>query len=280
MKTIKNLMLVLMGGLLGSCMDGDWDEPKNTENAFGNAAIEASNVVSIKDLKAQYSSTINSDYQLVQFKENTQIKAVVTGNDIGGNLYNQISVDDGTGAIIISIAQGGLFGYLPVGQELLIELKGLYIGGYGKQAQIGTPYTNKNGNTYVSRMSRALWNQHFKLVGQADASKVVPTEFDKNKVKDETYRQENCGKLMTISGVQFSGANGENAFAVSDSESNVNVSLSGFSSSDIVVRTSTYADFAAMPLPAGTGNLTGIFTRYRNTWQILLRSEADIDFAK
>lgn len=270
-------MIVLMGGLLGSCMDDDWDAPTNTADAFGNSAIEATNVVSIADLKAQHSSTINADYQLTQITENTQIKAIVTGNDVGGNLYSQISVDDGTGAIIIAIAQGGLFGYLPVGQEILVELKDLYIGGYGKQAQIGTPYTNKNGNTYVSRMSRLLWNQHFKLVGEADPTKVAPVDFDLSKVKDENYRKENCGKLMTIKNVQFSGADGKKAFAVSDTESNVNCGLQGISTSNLVVRTSTYADFAAMPLPQGKVNLTGIFTRYRDTWQILIRSEKDIE---
>ena len=50
--------------------------------------------------------------------------------------------------------------------------------------------------------------------------------------------------------------------------------------SDIVVRTSTYADFAAMPMPTGRVDITGIFTRYNNTWQILLRTDKDIETAE
>ncbi len=268
-------MFALLGGIMTSCMSGDWDDPNNAE-AFGNNTIEETNVMTIADLKKKYESVTSASYTLEQITNDVQIKGRITGNDIGGNIYNQVAIDDGTGAILICIAQGGLFGYLPVGQEILVSLKDLYIGGYGKQPQIGTPYTNKNGSTYVSRMSRMLWNQHFRLVGQADPTQVAPIEFDKNKVKDEAYRKENCGKLMTIKDVEFADG-GDEGFAVSDSESNVNQTLKGISSSNLVVRTSTYADFAAQTLPEGKVNLTGIFTRYNNTWQILLRSEKDIE---
>ena len=44
----------------------------------------------------------------------------------------------------------------------------------------------------------------------------------------------------------------------------------------IVVRTSTYADFANDVMPTEAVDITGIFTRFRSTWQILLRSTADI----
>ena len=88
------------------------------------------------------------------------IKAVVTGNDISGNLYNEVAVQDATGAILVKINGSGLYGYLPVGQDILIDLKGLYIGGNGKQAEIGGVYTNnKNGNTAVGNIDRATWEK-------------------------------------------------------------------------------------------------------------------------
>jgi hypothetical protein len=43
-----------------------------------------------------------------------------------------------------------------------------------------------------------------------------------------------------------------------------------------VVRTSTYADFANKTLPQGEVDITGIFTRYNDTWQVLIREESDI----
>lgn len=291
MKNIKYLlMLVLACSLFTGCMDDDWDTP-NTEalnKAYGNQEIAETNVITIGSLKEKYESVINaSTNSYEQITEDVQIKGRVVGNDIGGNIYNEVSIDDGTGAILICISQGGLFSYLPVGQEIVVDLKGLYIGGYGKQAEIGMPYTNAKGNSYVSRMSRVLWNKHFKLTGVADASKVVAEEFDLSKRTNEEYFTANNGKLMTIKNVEFTNADGKTTFAPSDEKDAANSVNRGLSqngkpiaTSSIVVRTSSYADFAAKQLPTGKLNITGVFTRYRTTWQILIRDERDIQPAE
>lgn len=291
MKNIKYLlMLVLACSLFTGCMDDDWDTPnaESLNKAYGNQEIAETNVITIGSLKEQYKSVINaSTNSYEQITKDVQIKGRVVGNDIGGNIYNEVSIDDGTGAILICISQGGLFSYLPVGQEIVVDLKGLYIGGYGKQAEIGMPYTNAKGNSYVSRMSRILWNKHFKLTGVADASKVVAKEFDVSKRTDEEYFIANNGKLMTIKNVEFTNADGKTTFAPSeekDAANSVNRGLSqngkSIPTSSIVVRTSSYADFAAKQLPTGKLNITGVFTRYRTTWQILIRDERDIQPAK
>ena len=275
MKYIHYYIIALAGILLTGCMDKDWDIPGTDGSEYGNQTVTESNLVSIAQLKQKYSTVIyNGSY--TQFSEPTQIKGVVTGNDIQGNIYNEIAVEDGTGSIIICIAQGGLFGQLQVGREILVELQDLYIGGYGQQPEIGTPYTNKNGRSYVSRMPRVLWQQHYKMLGMKSVS---PTEFDLSKVSDTDYIKENCGRLMTVRGVKFQGANGKRVFASDadkDAANCVNRSLQGVSSNQLVVRTSTYADFANKALPQGEVDITGIFTRYNNTWQILIREESDV----
>ncbi len=269
------IMSLLAVCLLTSCMDGDWDIPEPDGTEFGNASVTETNLVTIAQLKSKYASVIkNGGY--VQFTEPTQIKGVVTGNDIQGNIYNQIGLEDGTGSIIICISQGGLFGQLQVGREILVELEGLFIGSYGLQPEIGTPYTNKNERTYVSRMPRVLWQQHYKLLGMKG---IEPIEFDVSKLGNSNYIDENCGRLMTIKGARFQGANGKRVFAnekEKDAANCVNRSLQDISSNALVVRTSTYADFANKPLPTGTVDITGIFTRYNNTWQILIREESDV----
>ena len=270
---------VAMAGVISllviSCMDGDWDIPGTDGSEYGKEAITETNLVSIAQLKQKY-ATVISNGSYAQFKEPTQIKGVVTGNDVQGNLYSQIAIEDGTASMIVCIAQGGLYGQMQVGREILIELQDLYIGGYGQQPEIGTPYTNANGRTYVSRMSRAIWQQHYKLLGMKSVS---PMDFDKTKLADANYMKENCGRLMTIRGVKFQGANGTKVYAADkdkDAANSVNRTLQGISSNQLVVRTSTYADFAKTPLPQGEVDITGIFTRYNNTWQILIREESDV----
>lgn len=199
--------------MLASCMGDSYADPDMVETIpappYGNNLLKEKNVVTIAQLKSDYKTTITGGgYKLID--KPMMIKGYITGNDISGNLYQQVALQDATGAILVDINGGGLYGYLPVGQEILIDLNGLYIGGYGKQAQIGGIYTNlKTGATSVGKMDRPTWQKHFKLLDEADASNVEAEEFDLTKATDATYLEENAGKLMTIRKVKFNSANGK-----------------------------------------------------------------------
>lgn len=285
MKYISNIFLLAVCALLASCMADSYDDPGTpAEEAYGNKAITETNCVTIAQLKSLYNTTI-ANSGMKEVTEDLQIKGTVIGNDIEGNIYNEVIIDDGTGAFIICIAQGGLYGYLPVGQQILIDLKGLYIGAYGQQGEVGTPYTSKSGSTYVSRMSRFLWANHYKLIGSANPSSVVPEVFDTKRMTDTKYLESHCGKLMTLKDVEISAADGKATFAPDDGSvaltaNCANRNFKGISSSQLVLRTSTFADFAGNVMPTGKVDVTGIFTRFRNTWQILMRTESDIQPAQ
>ena len=125
-------------------------------------------------------------------------------------------------------------------------------------------------------MNHTLWLEHMKLIGAPDASQVDTLEFDMSRVDDTDYMEENCGKLMVVRGVTLPQANGKRTFAPEDAVTAgnaVNRMIAGTTS--IVVRTSTYADFAGTVMPEGKVDITGIFTRYRDTWQILMRQDGD-----
>ena len=277
MKNVKYIIMACLACIMTACMDNDWDNPgKPAAEVFGNNDRQETNVVTIKELKDMYKSTLAQEYGLTEIGKDLQIKGRVLGNDIEGNIYSKVVIDDGTGAIIISVGVGGLFAYLPVGQEILVDLSKLWIGTYGYQPQLGVYYENASGTTNVGRISRALWNESFKLIGSPDASKISPIEFDKTKVKDATYMSENVGRLMVIKDVKM--INGGKAVWAAEADASgtqteVNQSITGLNG--IYVRTSTYADFANSPIPNGTLDITGIFTRFGSDWQIYLRTEAD-----
>lgn len=285
MKRLRYIIMAMVATLMASCMGSDYAAPGlDPDNApWGNNEITETNVVSIADLKARYASTIASN-GYVKIEEDMQIKGVVTGNDYAGNIYQQIPVQDETGALVVGVSASALHGFLPEGQEILIDLKDLYIGGYGEQCQIGSVYTSPNtGKTGIGRMDRYTWQKHFRLIGEADVAKAdaLAEDFDPSKMTDASYMEANAGKLMTIRRVSFLNADGKSVFAPDDGSvaltSNcANRALREYSSKNIVVRTSTYADFAQEVIPEGTKDIKGIFTRYYDTWQILLRSTDDI----
>lgn len=286
MKKIKFIALAFLALTLGSCMGDGYADPDLTEKVpaapYGNNSLREKNVISIADLKNQFATVIaNSSYKLIE--KDMMIKAVVTGNDVSGNIYNQVSVQDASGAIIIAINGSGLSGYLPVGQEILVNLKGLYIGSYKKLPQIGGVNTKlSDGSLGMGKIERAIWNQHFKILnpGEADASTVEPEEFDLTKLTDAAYMEANVGKLMTLKKVKFASANGTNVWAPDDTNTSLELidaeTGKKINSSNLVVRNSGYSKFANEVVPQGVFDITGIFTRFGDTWQIVLRSTDDL----
>ena len=275
MKSIKYILIAAVCALFASCMDGDWDEPSLSTDLYGNKNISEGNVITIAELIKKYPNVFASTDQNAEITEDIQIKARVTGNDLGGNLYKQIAIQDETGALIVAVNQNGMNGYLPEGQEILIDLKGLHIGGYRKQPELGAPY---NG-TSIGRMSKDIWQQHFKVMGgfqDINPNLIQPVEFTSEFAKD--YNN-NCGKLVVLKDVHFSNADGKSTLTTGTATGGnyVNQTLKEFGS-NVVVRTSTYADFGAMVMPTGAVTLTGIATRYNNTWQILIRKTSDIKY--
>ena len=290
MKKIKFIALAFLALTLGSCMGDSYADPDLTDKVpaapYGNNSLKEKNVISIADLKTQFATVIaNSSYKLIE--KDMMIKAVVTGNDVSGNIYNQVSVQDASGAIIIAINGSGLSGYLPVGQEILVNLKGLYIGSYKKLPQIGGVNTKiSDGTLSMGKIERAVWNEHFKILnpGEADASTVEPEVFDLTKLTDAAYMEANVCKLMTLKKVKFASANGTNVWAPKDTNTSLELidaeTGKRISSSNLVVRNSGYSKFANEVVPQGVFDITGIFTRFGDTWQIVLRNTDDLKAAQ
>ena len=277
----QSFIIALLAGffVLTSCQDGNWDVPEGIP--YGNNSLEAGTTVTIAELQSTYASIIAND-NFKQITEDLWLRCVVNGNDYGDNIYKQISVQDETGGIIIGINGSDQGAFMPVGQKLLISLKGLYIGGYGNQAQIGGLY---NGS--LGRMELTVWKQHVRLImdDTSDAlafgtMKVDTLDFDASKTMAEQ-----AGRVVRLSGVTIN-RDGTPVIAPDDGSvslvSNcVNRALSGGNAgSKCVLRTSTYANFKGVAIPEGAVDLYGIATIYRGTWQILARTQSDLAWTK
>ena len=290
-------MALVMGLGLTSCMDDDWKAPSGDTPAYGNNTLQEKNVISIDELKTKYGITKDMINDTVRIDDGIQIKGVVTGNDAEGNIYNEIALQDETGGILVCIAQGGLCGQIQVGQEILIDLGGLYIGAYRSQPQIGVPYTSTSASgaksTYPSRIARAEWQTRFKLIGKPDAKKLVAKEFDYESLKgNETELYKYAGCLVKTTGVGFAKADGKTTYAPKSEGASTGYGVmrafknmttgKDYTTNEFGVRTSCYSDFAAEKLPEGKLTVTGILTcyksqtKYKATAQILMRQQSDV----
>ena len=271
MKAIKYLSILVFSLIATSCMN-DFDDPLFNEPPFGNNEIgEATHTIA--QLKEKYASTITGN-SVQQISEEIIIEGVVVANDESGNVYKQIIINDATGAMVIGINDVGLYAMTPIGQRVRIDCKGLKIGGYGKMAQIGSLYNGK-----VGRMSKSVYQEHVRLIGEPNPmySELVPEVIDGSYFTNENM--ENLAKYVRLENVTITEADGTATWAPEElkNSSNVVERHIKMGNTNLVLRMSTYADFANEAMPTGSLNVNGVLTRYNNYWQFVISSTSDIE---
>ena len=283
MKEIKYLMITAVCVLFASCMrDSYAGIDENAPVPYGNNELTETNVITIAQLKSDYATYIATDYRdgqsFAKVTDDVKIKAIVTSSDAQGNIYQELALQDATGAIIVSVAQGGLYGPLPVGTEILVSLKDLYVGNYGKQAQIGMPSKNATGADVIGRISRATWDQHYKILSTGHI--VEPTLFATGTNPTTWNLDTDGGKLGIIRNVSFKSSNNSKAtdtFAdPNGGAGSVSWTLNEQDGRKVIVYNSNFADFANAKVPTGKVDITGIIKRFNNQWEIIIRSLDDI----
>ena len=255
---------------------------ENAPVPYGNNELTETNVITIAQLKNDYATYIATDYRdgqsFAKVTDDVKIKAIVTSSDAQGNIYQELALQDATGAIIVSVAQGGLYGPLPVGTEILVSLKDLYVGNYGKQAQIGMPSKNATGADVIGRISRATWDQHYKILSTGHI--VEPTLFATGTNPTTWNLDTDGGKLGIIRNVSFKSSNNSKAtdtFAdPNGGAGSVSWTLNEQDGRKVIVYNSNFADFANAKVPTGKVDITGIIKRFNNQWEIIIRSLDDI----
>ena len=115
MVRFKYLMMAAVCALFASCMnDGYTDPDENAPAPYGNNELTETNVITIAQLKNNFATYIATDYRdgrsFAKVDNDVKIKAIVTSSDVQGNIYQELALQDATGAIIVGVAQGGLYG--------------------------------------------------------------------------------------------------------------------------------------------------------------------------
>lgn len=251
------------------CMNDNFDEP-NADSLNYKAYSGAPVNTTIKQLLDTYATTIsNNSYEKV--KTGVIIEGTVVSSDANGNFYQTLVIQDATGGIQVSLSQKGLHIYYPVGQKIVINCDSLYIGGYGKSAELGTQYYNTTKAQYqIGRLNETVWENSATPDGIANTAN-LPAAAQITKYTDLSTA--NVNTLVTLKNVSFDNAHYQ-AFAPQAEQDGgyaVDRNITFSDGSYIVVRTSSYANFANTPLPGGTGDLIGIMGYYNGTYQFTIR---------
>jgi hypothetical protein len=259
-----SVMVLLSGLSMTACVDNNETPPPATQ-------FQPGEIVTIDQVKSLYAAELAKAWQErkpVLITNNWAVRGTVTASDKkDGNLYKEAYLQDGTtGLRMLFDATSGLY----IGDSIIVNLKGLYLGDYGNFIQLGSePYTDESGNLRVSGFN--MDNQILKIsTGNARNPQVVSVK----QIKSSTW----LGKLVTLENVQFEDTETGKTWAdgLADPPAAANRNLSDCSGNTIIVRTSGYASFANEMLPSGKGSITGILSVFNSDYQLTVRDFSEI----
>ncbi|KAF0199363.1 MAG: hypothetical protein FD166_486 [Bacteroidetes bacterium] len=244
------LFLILASTTFTACVDGEFDEPP-----INIPTVDFDRNTTIAELKASYTAFTIIEDDII-------ISGIVTANDESGNLYKKMEIQDETGGIELSIDKTSLYNEYKLGQRIFIKCKGMYIGDYNNLIQLGYLY---NGD--IGRLPEIYIAEHI-FRDSLPGEKVQPELITLNDLS-----MDRVSTLVTFENVRFAEV-GE-LFAP-QGVSATDRTLMDQAGKTMVVRTSSYANFASDTIPGGYGKVTGILSVFGTTWQLTVRDTADL----
>ncbi|MDE6010753.1 MAG: hypothetical protein K2F87_04805, partial [Muribaculaceae bacterium] len=286
---------LLMGAMLAAaaltgCQDS-YDAPDLTDPV---ATLEAN--TTLLDFKQTFSDEIAV---MIPYKDEAAripyvLKGRVVSSDASGNIYKSLVIQDETAALALSINQSSMYIDYRLGQEVLINVTGLYVGQYAAYEQVG--WLNEyNGNPQLGFMAYDMFRNHSQLNGLpdqefkyirygADAPAGSPyctiiSLAELNSIP--AYGAPYLGimsQLVEIPNVSFVDAGQDPPVTFATYQETCDRYIRDASGNTLNVRCSGYSSFYNDPLPEGTGTVRGILSRYNDSWQLLLCGMEDVIF--
>jgi hypothetical protein len=224
----------------------------------------------IADLKARLTSTGTT----VAITDDVIIEGIVSMDDRSGNFYQQIAIQDATGGILLRLAGNNLFNNYPVGRQVFVKAKGLYLGEYGRMIQLGGGVEPGGGG--VTLLAVNLQDQH--LVKGALNQPLVPKVVTVSQLTT-SLQDPYVNTLVKLEGFEFAANELSKNYADDDQSGNrIIQGCTNPTSNRLTLRTSNFANFATLRVPQGNGDIIGIYSIFNSTKQWTIRDTTDVRF--
>jgi hypothetical protein len=225
----------------------------------------------IRQLKALLTASGN----LQQITDDLIIRGVVVGDDKSGNLYKNIVIQDATGGLSVLMEGTNLFTSYPIGREIFIKCKGLYLGDYNRLIQLGGGIDATGTTPSLLGIAPSLFNTY--IVKGSFNNNVTPRVVN---VSDLTTNLQDTlqNTLIQLNGFEFDARDTSKTYALPNQNppGTVNFTIKNCTGASIVLRNSGYSNFAGFGVPNGNGNIVALYTVFGNTKQLTIRDTADL----
>ena len=257
MKKISIIVIAIAAILTGCNLDPDV-APMPTFVGEANTTIA--------ELLAMHEIGSEDSYDSIPVGSNIIICGYVTTSDEWGNNYKYLNIEDETGGIQIKIDNKALYHKYRVGQKLYVKCDGLVLGDYRKLPQLGL-WANGSMQAIPSFKTYLYLFPDGSPMGAPNPI-VMTTIPAANEIPSTMYN-----RRVILQGATFVEG-GIATFADPGAATSHDIKMAD--GTTVTLRTSNYATFASELLPVGTGEISGILTRYNNYVQIVINSPADL----
>lgn len=282
---MKKLLAIIFSAsvllFMNACTKTDFDDKEYKTPVYTGEAANTS----MDNLKTIYTTAFPTtedrltEDQFVVIKEDLIIEGYVVSDDKQGSFYKNLVIQDKatnpTQGILIQLGENSLYTKFALGQKIFVNCKGLTLGKYGGEVQLGGGKLEyKQREWRIAPIGALSISKH--LFKDGDLVKITPAI----KTIDELTASDRF-TYITIKNVQFDeasknqtlgniNADHSNAFPF---KSNTLVDEKG---NTMVVFTSDYSKFAHKRTPNGSGSITGVLSAHKGSNQFVLNSFEDV----
>ena len=233
--------------MFSGCIQGKYDTPEVGEVPVGDT-------VTITRLWEIYDSLVAAGGGTYKFNEDKSVFGYITMSDKIGNIYKsaylQGGADDDKAINLHLLSSGGIY----EGDYVRVNLKGLVLGDYSGMIQLDSVHVDNN-------------------IVKLDTRKFLEPELvDIENIGTGSY----VGKLVKFRKVPFQQQYVGQTYADKVGQKTVNTYIEDELGNTMIVRTSGYANFAGDTIPAGSGSLVAIVSKYGTDYQLYIRNTDEV----
>lgn len=240
----NSILVLLIGSLALIGCKKDFDSPPV-------AVLPEGNIITIDSLRKIYTAfdtTITADLS---------VYGTVTADEVSGNLYKVLYIQDGTNAIQLELTASSSNLYFE-GDEVRVALKGTTVARENNMLKVINVDPEKN------------------IIKQGEGEKISPKVVKITDLAISGVYSPYQGQLIQLNDVEFICDDIWSTYADPIAQYDQNRTLRDTLGNTIIVRSSGYSSFAGTTLAKGKGSFVAIVSQYNTTVQLTIRKLDDL----
>ena len=149
------IMIIMTAVVFTSCVDKDYDD---IETANVDPALTPTHTI------RQLQDSVPVDGAVIEIKTDIIIQGVVTGDDLSGNIYKKLILQQDSSGISIALDISNFHTEYPTGRRVFVMCKGLFLANHDGNIELGTNSANPIGRIPAGLapkyLVKGMWGQY------------------------------------------------------------------------------------------------------------------------